>query len=182
MLGFMRQPNEVAVYDACMKTAGLTFFVFTAMSALAAPKFVELYYGGDRTALVSFVRSIARWTFWPSAAVVLGVVALGRIVLSFFGTSFVVGYPSLVLLAVGYLTFAITGPTNAYLTASGHQDDIVPAVATASILNIALNLVLIPRHGVLGASVASVISIVVARVWLYVAVRRRLGLDTLFYR
>lgn len=180
MLGALRPPEDVAIYDACMKTAGLTFFVFTAMSALAAPKFTELHVRQDRPALQHFVRSIARWTFWPSVAVAAGVAIAGPRILGFFGPTFVAGYSSLLVLTAGYLTYSITGPTNAYLAASGHQDDIIPAMASASVSNIALNALLIPRYGVMGAAIASVVSVVIARVWLYIAVRRRLGLETLF--
>ena len=182
MLGAMRSPDEVAVYAACLRTAGLAVFVFTAMSALVAPKFAELYAQGNRAAQVDFVRSVARWTFWPSAVVAVGLAVFGRPILAVFGPSFAAGYPSLLILTAGLLTFTITGPTNAYLAASGHQDDIVPAIASAIVTNITMNAFLIPRYGVMGAAVASAVGMVVGRVLLYVAVRRRLGLETLFLR
>ena len=182
MLGAMRSPDEVAIYAACLRTAGLGVFVFTAMSALVAPRFAALYAQGDRAAQADFVRSVARWTFWPSAVVALGLVVFGRPILAVFGPGFAAGYPAMMVLTAGLLTFTITGPTNAYLAASGHQDDIVPAVASAIVTNITMNVLLIPRYGVMGAAVASTAGMAVGRVLMYVAVRRRLGLETLFLR
>jgi len=180
MLGSIRTPQEVALYNASLKTAGLVIFFFTALSALAGPRFAMLYASGDRQQLQNFVSGVARWIFWPSLLVVLGVLACGKMILGVFGASFVAAYSTLAVLSVGFLFYAATGPTSEYLIGSGNQDAIVLANACAAGANVALNAVLIPLWGTLGAAVASLISLGILSVWLYAVVRRRLGLNALF--
>lgn len=180
MLGSMMGPDEVAIYHACVKTAGLTLVFFNATTALAAPRFAALLVERDVAQQRQFARSVSRWMFFPTLAMALTLVALGSTVLSTFGSTFVRGYPVLILLAFGYLAQAATGPVSAYLAVSGNQDAIVLVTAAAATTNVLFNLLLIPQFGVMGAAIASVLSALVYQVWQYVLVRRRLRIDAFF--
>jgi len=180
MLGSMMGPDEVSVYHACVKTAGLTLVFFNATTALAAPRFAALWVDRDTAHQQQFARSVSRWMFFPTLVIALALVVMGSTVLSTFGSTFVSGYPVLILLALGYLAQAATGPVSAYLAVSGNQDAVVLVTAVAATTNIVFNLLLIPRFGVMGAAVASVMSALVYQLWQYVMVRRRMRVDSFF--
>jgi len=180
MLGSMMGPDEVSIYHACVKTAGLTLVFFNATTALAAPRFAALLVDRDRAHQEQFARSVSRWMFFPTLGLALALIGLGSIVLSTFGSTFVAGYPVLIVLALGYLAQAATGPVSAYLAVSGNQDAIVLVTAVAATTNVVFNLLLIPPFGVMGAAVASVLSALVYQAWQYVLVRRRLHIDAFF--
>jgi O-antigen/teichoic acid export membrane protein len=181
MLGSMMGPDEVAIYHACVKTAGLTLVFFNATTALAAPRFAALWVDRDKAHQQQFARSVSRWMFFPTLAIALALIALGSTVLATFGTAFVGGYPVLIVLALGYLAQAATGPVSAYLAVSGNHDAIVMVTAAAAVTNVLFNLLLIPPFGVMGAAVASVLSALAYQLWNYLLVRRRLGIDAFFY-
>jgi O-antigen/teichoic acid export membrane protein len=44
-----------------------------------------------------------------------------------------------------------------------------------------LNLVLIPHYGLEGAAAATAVSLVFASIWLFIAVRRRLGISAFIF-
>lgn len=180
MLGSMMQPEDVSIYHASVKTAALTCLVFNAVRSFAAPKFSALWADKDLLQNEHFTRSIAAWTFWPTAAVVLGVIILGKFILSIFGPEFVAGYPVLVVLCSGYLARTFAGPLSAYLAVSGYHDDVLFVNAGTAISNVALNAGLIPLFGIMGAAVATVLSIVISQVAFYILVRRRLGINAFF--
>jgi O-antigen/teichoic acid export membrane protein len=180
MLGIMTEPDDVAVYHACVRTAGLTLVFFKALTALAAPRFAALWVAGDKADQDRFARAVARWAFLPTLALVLGLIVVGPYVLATFGESFVRGYPALVLLALGYLAKAATGPTTEYLAVSGNHNVIMLVTAGAAVTNIVGNLLLIPHFGVMGAASASVLSILLFQALQYWLVRRRLGVDSFF--
>jgi len=181
MLGSIMGPDEVAVYHACVKTAGLTLIFFNGITAFAAPKFAALIVDDNRASQQQFVRSIAMWMFWPTLGVVMALLVVGPFILGTFGPSFIVGQPALVILAFGYLVQASTGPTSAYLAVSGNHDMIMVTNASAAISNILLNIVMIPMAGVVGAAIASVLSILLFQIWSYVLVRRRLRINPVFF-
>lgn len=181
MLGAMLSPEDVSVYHASVRTAGLTLMVFNVVTAFAAPRFAALLVDTDLPSRQSFARSIARWMFWPTLFVVAVVMLLGKYALAIFGSEFTVGQPALLILAAGYLLQSVTGPVSAYLAVSNNQDSVVVINASAAVSNIVLNLFLIPLWGVVGAAVSSVASIVLAQVWSYFLVRQRLSINSLAF-
>jgi O-antigen/teichoic acid export membrane protein len=178
MLGVMTHPEEVAVYHACVKTAGLTLIFFNAIAAFASPRFAAQLISADRVQLQRFARSVSRWMFYPSSVVAAGLIVTGPFVLSVFGEDFVRGHMVLTVLTVGYLVRAVTGPVAAYLAVSDNQDQVVLVTACSALANIGLNLLLIPEWGALGAAWGSIGSIALCQLWMYVLVRRRLKIDT----
>lgn len=177
MLGTMTDPESVAIFQAAAKTAGLTLIFFTAVSAFAAPRFSALWVEDDKEKLQKFVVSIARLMFGPSLLMVGGLVIIGPYLLGIFGESFVSGLGVLLVLVGGYVSKAIFGPVDAYLAVSGHQDSIVLVTAVSATANIAFNFILIPAYGAFGAAAASAGSILLHQLWLYVIVRRRMGIN-----
>ncbi len=64
---------------------------------------------------------------------------------------------------------------------TGNQNATAIAYSCAAVLNVALNLVLVPRFGLEGAAASTAISIVFATAWLAVIVRRRLGITAFVF-
>src|SRR5690606_9852018 len=92
VVGFFLDPESVAVYFAAAKTMALVHFVTFSVKAAAAPRFAALFSEGDRPALARFAGETARWSFWPSLALGLAVLAAGHMLLSLFGPAFTAGY------------------------------------------------------------------------------------------
>lgn len=180
MLGSMMKPQDVSIYHAAVKTAGLVLLVFNAVRSFAAPKFAALYVEKSRAHQQEFARSIAKWMFWPTALVVLVVIVAGKLVLSFFGSEFVAGYPVIIVLCSAYLVRTVAGPLSALLAVSGNQDDILIVNIGAGIGNVVLNAILIPLFGIMGAAFATVFAMLGYQTALYILVRHRLGIDAFF--
>ncbi|MGB6638691.1 MAG: lipopolysaccharide biosynthesis protein, partial [Bradyrhizobium sp.] len=87
-----RSSEEVGVYFAVVKTLALVSFVHYAMSATTAHRFAEYHALGDRARLSAYVAHAIQWTFWPSLAATILLLALGKPLLWLFGPQFVVGY------------------------------------------------------------------------------------------
>ena len=181
LLGFFVKPDELAIYFASIRTAGLVAFISFAISALAVPKFSSLYAKGAQQELQTFVSAIVHWIFWPALAFAVVLFIFGKSILGLFGPSFPTGFSVLVLLILGHLLKAATGPIDQLLNMTGNQGATAIVLACCSVLNIALNLVLIPYLGLIGAAIATTSSILVSTVWMVVLVQRRLGLNVLIF-
>jgi O-antigen/teichoic acid export membrane protein len=176
VVGLYLPPDQVAIYYAAAKTIALVQFVYFSVKAAAAPGFAAIMAGGDRTGLAVFAGETARWSFWPSLAVGLGVAALGHLLLSLFGPAFAQGYPLMLVLLAGILAKASVGPGEVLLNMAGRQKLCVALYAGVLSANIALNIVLIPRLGLMGAAIATASAMALEAVLLHIAVRRTLGI------
>ena len=176
VVGLYLDPESVAIYFAAAKTMALVHFVFFSVKAAAAPRFAALFSSGDRLALGRFAGETVRWSFWPSLAVGLGVLALGHFLLSLFGTAFTAGYSLMFILFVGILAKALIGPGEVLLTMAGQQNLCVLVYAVALTANIGFNVTLIPLFGLTGAATATAGAMIVEALLLHLVVRRKLSI------
>lgn len=181
LLGAFVDPDRVGVYFAATRIVNLVTFIYFAVAALAVPKFAELHAKDDRAGLQAFVHDIVQWIFWPTLAAAVFILLFGKFALGLFGQDFDAGYPLLAILMLGFLARASTGPIEYLLSMTGNQNVTACAYGGAAALNVALNLILIPRFGLEGAATATAISLIFASVWLFAAVRRRLGISAFVF-
>jgi O-antigen/teichoic acid export membrane protein len=181
LLQLFVQPEQIAVYYAATKTLALVAFIYFAVAAACAHRFTEYHVAGDRERLASFVADATRWTFWPSLAVTLLLVALGKPILMLFGPNFEAGYPLILVLAVGLLARASIGPAERLLNMLGQQRMCALVYACAFAANLILCFVLIPRLGLMGAALATAIAILLETVLLALVSWRQLGLHVFIF-
>jgi O-antigen/teichoic acid export membrane protein len=171
-----RSPDEVGVYYAAAKTLALVAFIYFSVSTTTAHKFAAYHVAGERERLAAFAAQSVRWTFWPSLAAALLILALGRPMLWLFGQGFSDGYGLLFLLAIGLLARAAVGPAERLLNMLGEQRACSKVYAGAFALNIVLCFVLIPHFGGAGAAIATSGALVAESILLFFVTKRRLGI------
>ncbi len=176
MVGFYRPPEEVAVYFATVKVLALVHFVYFAVRAGVAQRYAQFTHGSDPGRLAGFARETVAWTFWPSLAMAAVVLVLGRPLLALFGAEFVAGYPLLFLLVLGVVARASVGPCESLLTMSGNQNICAAVFALTLIINIGLNMLLLPPFGLWGAASATALAMMFEAAALSFTVWRRLGI------
>jgi O-antigen/teichoic acid export membrane protein len=105
----------------------------------------------------------------------------GPFVLKLFGPDFEAGYPTLLVVLAGLVLRSATGPVEYLLNMTGHHRDTVRVYGVCALGNIGLNLLLIPAYGIIGAALATYAAMLSANLWLYVLVRRRLGVNAFVF-
>jgi O-antigen/teichoic acid export membrane protein len=176
-----RSAQEVGVYFAVVKTLALVSFIHYAMSATTAHRFAEYHASGDKARLSAYVAHAIKWTFWPSLAATVVLLALGKPLLWLFGPQFVVGYDIMFVAAIGLVARSAIGPVERLLNMLGHQHICALAYALSFVMNVALCIALVPHFGGHGAAAATSISLVFETILLFAIVRKRLGLHVLAF-
>jgi O-antigen/teichoic acid export membrane protein len=176
-----RSPDDIATYYAASKTIALVSFVYFAVSAAVAHRFSEYHVTGDRRRLAEFLADSIRWTFWPSAAATVAILAMGKPLLALFGATFVAGYQAMFILAVGLVARASIGPVERLLSMLGEQRICAAVYAVAFMVNLAMCILLIPYYGIEGAAASTAIALLVESVLLFVVTRSRLSLHAFIW-
>jgi O-antigen/teichoic acid export membrane protein len=176
-----RSSEEVGVYFAVVKTLALVSFIHYAMSATTAHRFTEYHTSGDRERLSAYVAHAIKWTFWPSLAATVVLLAFGKPLLWLFGPQFVGGYDIMFVAAIGLVVRAAIGPVERLLNMLGHQNICALAYALAFLVNLCLCVALVPRYGGHGAAAATSIALTFETVLLFWITRKRLGLHVLAF-
>ncbi|MGJ4908460.1 lipopolysaccharide biosynthesis protein [Bradyrhizobium sp. HKCCYLS2033] len=176
-----RSSEEVGIYFAVVKTLALVSFIHYAMSATTAHRFAEYHALGDKVRLSAYVAHAIKWTFWPSLAATLVLLALGKPLLFLFGAQFTAGYDIMFIAAIGLVVRAAIGPVERLLNMLGQQRACAMAYAAAFVMNLVLCILLVPQFGGHGAAAATSLSLAFETVLLFRIVKQRLGLHVLAF-
>ncbi|MDX2201764.1 MAG: lipopolysaccharide biosynthesis protein [Hyphomicrobiaceae bacterium] len=170
-------PSDVGMYFAAAKTMSLISFVHYAVGSAIANRLSSLRAQGDAEGLAALVRDAVAWTFWPSLAGALAILAMGKPLLWLFSPAFTEAYPVMAVLAIGLLARASVGPAETVLNLLGQQRMTALILMTSAITGLGLGLVLVPLVGMLGAAAATSTACTLAALASAIVARRRLGLD-----
>lgn len=143
---------------------------------MAGPRIAYLHTQGRLGHLQALVSGVSLWIFWPSLVAVLVLVFFGDRVLDLFGPGFAAAHGALAVLAFGQLLTAATGPVGLLLNLTGHHIVSFWVYLSFAVANVGLNAILIPLFGIMGAAVATTVTVGFLRLSLVVVARRRLGI------
>lgn len=170
MLGSFKLSEDVGIYNGAMRTTLLIVMIFQSFNPIFAPVIADLYNKRETHKLENLLKITSKWVFASSFPIFLLLVFLAKDILAIFGQVFIAGWVVLVILSVGQLITAAVGPVGIVLTMTGRQDYMMYNTIGISILNIILNLILIPLYGIVGAAIASCSSMVIFNIIMLIEV------------
>ena len=171
------EEDQVGVYRLTFKLAVVVTLVQAAVNSYAAPLFAERHAVGDTQGLREALRHATLLNVAFSVPAFVAVVGLGSTVLDWFGPEFSQGQICLLWLAIGQLCMSLCGPVMYMLNMTGFERIGNRILWSTALVNIALNVWIIPRHGIDGAAFTTALSLALwngAAAW---AVQKKLGLS-----
>lgn len=175
MLGMYRPMSEVGIYSIVLGLLVLITFVITSIEVISGPKFSQLYAEKKIDELKHIACKSSQLSFFVSLPLIVVLFLFGKWILSIYGEEFVYGYTALLILLVGQFIGSLVGPVGYFLDMTGHQKEFRNIVLAAGSLNIVLNYILIPIHGIIGAAVASFLSILVWKIGASLYIKKVFG-------
>ncbi|MHA2283345.1 MAG: flippase [Promethearchaeota archaeon] len=161
MLGHFRSLHEVGIYNAATKIPLLIATVTISFNTIFSPIISDLYNKREMQKLETLFKIVTRWRFSLSILFFLLMVLFSKEIMSIFGQEFIEGLYPMIIIAFAYLVSAWAGPVGQILTMSGRQDIMMYNNLLLCFLNVVLNYLLIPYFGIIGAAVASGISLII---------------------
>jgi O-antigen/teichoic acid export membrane protein len=182
VLGFFEPSEQVGIYRVAVQVSTLASFGLQAVNLVVAPRFVDLYTQGKISRLQQLVTGSARVVLGFNLIITALFVLVGKPFFGLlFGPDFAASYCPMLILLVGQMVNSAAGSVGFLLNMTGHERDTAQGMASAAIINIALNLMLIPLWGIIGAAVATAISTTVWNVLLCWKVHIKLGINSLAF-
>jgi O-antigen/teichoic acid export membrane protein len=160
MLGIFSSTENVGIYNIAFKVASLMIFSLTAINTIVAPMFSELYWSNKMVDLKKVVKFSSKLMFWTSAPLFVVLVVFPEFVLGLFGNEFEIGKNALIILAIGQFINAVSGSVGFLLNMTGKQHIFRNIFLIATLINLILNFILIPKYGIVGAAIATMTSVV----------------------
>lgn len=182
ILGRYATIADVGVYRTAFKVATIARIALTAFLVPAAPKFAELFSQGKMKELGQSAQFATKIIFWCSAPILAGVIILSPFIMGIFGKEFLAGTEALIILSIGQFINAATGPVSNILMMTGRQKLNRNLMVGTTILAIILDLILIPRFGIVGAACVNTFGMILMNMIPFFLIKKYYGFYTLDFR
>ena len=190
MLGAIDTPNvvngittnieEVGVYYTAFKLSMFAAVALMAINSIASPKFAEMFAKNDMEGLKKVIHQSTKMIFWSSAPLVIIFFIFPEFFLGLFGEEFKIGVTAFIFLSCGRLISSFSGSVGNILQMTGNQNIYAKILLFGAILNVLLNLILIPRYGINGAAIASMSSLIVWNLSMVLVIKKKFGFYTFY--
>ena len=160
MLGYFRTEQDVGIYNAAAFFAAQMPLFINAINPIFSPVVADLHNKERYPEIESLYKTVTRWILMATLPLFILFLFFPTHIMGIFGAEYKVGSVALTILSIAFLIGAGTGPGGQILHMRGKQNiDALNNVALI-IVNVLLNLWLIPPYGILGAAIVTAIGLV----------------------
>lgn len=158
VLGYFGIMSGVGVYTSALGLSGIGGLFHQSLQRISVPLISDLYSRGKLDQVKRIYRTTTKWDMTFNLPIFLIILLLAKPMLSIFGADFVTGSEGLIILAFATLFNAATGVCGSVITMTGYSKLTFANSIIYLVLNIALDMWLIPRLGVVGAALGVMLS------------------------
>ena len=152
LIALFLNPMSVGIYSIAVGLSEKLFMIPGAFATVLFPKISSL----KKSEADNFTPKIVRHTFFIMLVISLFLIFLANSLIKlFFGSVFLSAVMPLIILLPGIIAFGVGGVLAADLGGRGKPQFAVYSSFTCLMINIPLNILLIPKIGISGAAVAS---------------------------
>lgn len=177
LLGILGTAHDTGTYAAVSRVAFVGLLGLVAIGQVVAPRISASLATGDIRGAQSVYQTSTLWLCVISLPFYLIIAVFPGAVTRIFGSGFQSGSATLTILSLAMMTNIGTGPVMGVLVMGGRSKLGMVDTGLALAVNVALNIVLIPPFGIVGAAVAWTASILVVNVLSTLQIRRLWGLS-----
>lgn len=154
--------KNVGLYNVALPTAGVLAYFYKAIAGVLVPISSELWTKNKKSILSEGIESLYKYSMIIILPIVVTIVVFSDLVIQFFfGVEFLPASPALKVLGIGVIFTMLHSINTRFLAGIGKPKICSMIVYIAAVLNLILNLILIPIYGIIGAAVTTAISYIV---------------------
>lgn len=158
MLSYMKGDRQVGLYNAAYNLAFVFLFLGTSFHQAVFPVLSRLYIN-SRERLLHIYRLSAKYLTIIGLPICAGMILLShRIVILVYGENYIYSSKALQILMIAFLFMFINGLMGSALISAGNQKGLARIVGRGALINVSLNLLVIPFYGFTGAASTTVIT------------------------
>lgn len=160
MLGFLTNTTSVGYYDNAEKIINICMTLETALGTVMLPRISNLFSLGKIEKIKSYILKSVKFTSFLTFPIMFGLIAVGKkFAIIYFGKDFAETGTLLMLLSITIPMITLANVIRKqYLIPSENDTAFVFSVTLGAIINLIINLLLIPHYSAIGASIGTIIA------------------------
>lgn len=174
MLGFLTTKTEVGLYESAERIIQIPMALIQSMGTVMLPKMTNLIANKDEKITESYFSTSIMLVMFLSASMCFGIMGVARyFVPIYYGNGYLkcIDLFQILLPSCIFLAFANVIRTQ-YLIPRKKDGIFISSVIIGAIVNIVINLILIPKYESIGAAIGTLLAEIVVCVYQTILVRR----------
>ena len=159
MLGCMTDSTSVGAYSIASRIANFIFLFYAAFNVVFGPIFADLYNRKCISELSDLLKTVTRWNFSLTLPCAIIICAFSSPLMIMFGDKFIIGRFSLIILSIMGVIISFSGSLGNILVMAGHQISEVSFSVLSLVIGILLNFILIRKYEIVGAAIATFLTL-----------------------
>jgi O-antigen/teichoic acid export membrane protein len=170
LVGYFLSSTQTGYYRAALQVSEFIWVVAVAMEMMMIQTTTGLWSDGEHDKITELLGRMIKYVVLLTTLLVIGVFVLNdEFLRTYFGAGFIASKQPLKILLPGVLFFSVARVIWPVMQAGGHLRGLLGIIYGSLATNILLNLLLIPRFGIVGASISTSFSyglMAVLHVWI----------------
>jgi O-antigen/teichoic acid export membrane protein len=170
LVGYFLSSTQTGYYRAALQVSEFIWVVAVAMEMMMIQTTTGLWSDGEHNKITELLGRMIKYVVLLTTLLVIGVFVLNdEFLRTYFGAGFIASKQPLKILLPGVLFFSVARVIWPVMQAGGHLRGLLGIIYGSLATNILLNLLLIPRFGIVGASISTSFSyglMAVLHVWI----------------
>jgi len=180
-IGYFSDAYDVGLYNAAVPIASLLFFAPNLFIRLFFPMITREFSKKNYDVISELSKQVGKWILILNLPILLLFLLFpGTFVNLFFGAEFITPEKavenSLRLLAIGALFYSMTMALNNLLQMKGKSKLILINILFVAIINLILNIILVPIYGIMGAAFSTMIANIILSILLIFQIKHILSI------
>lgn len=178
MLAFFTDPVAVALFHFATKIVGYAELPLNSLSQVIYPRLAVSYHENDTAHLKdTYISSIIQLLLLATPIIVGVIMFRNQIILILSTDSYTSAAPLIIILCITGLFKPFGRVFGLTLDAIGKPQVNFQMLCISLLINLSMNLILIPPYGVSGAAIATCISIIITVIWGQIRIKKYIDLD-----
>ena len=150
--------KSVAFYTVAVKVTFIVGIMQLTINAVIAPDISKFWFEKSENKLTQLINKALKLNFIFTFPIIVVLVIFSEPILLFLGESYLNSKTPLIVLLAGQILNSFCGPVGLYLNMTERQKILLKILLIATLINVALNVMLIPKYGLFGAAASTSLS------------------------
>lgn len=159
VIGYHMENKLVGIYNIAFLVGTLSSFLLQSVNVVFAPTISSLFHQNKIEELQATYSFVTKWVLIVTLLIFCQLLLFSRDIMAVFGEVYVEGGVVLIIIGLGQVINAATGPAGYINIMTGHPKYELYTNILVLVLKVILNLILITFYGILGVAIATAISV-----------------------
>ena len=177
------QVNQVSFYDNAEKIVTIPLTFITVLSTVMMPRIANEYSKGNLNQVKQYITKSAEISIFMAMPMFLGLASIAmKFVPWYLGEEFIPVSYAIIFICPIVLSNSLEGVSGKqYFMATNQVDKLMISYISTAVMNLILNLILIPKYGFYGAAIATLISSYTCVIIQFTFLNRQMSMKELLY-